>query len=40
MIRFLMEAGPLIWPIILLAYIIGLLVLWNVLCLLTRLLGP
>ncbi len=36
MIRFLMEAGPLIWPIILLTLVIGLLVLWNVLCLLLR----
>lgn len=36
MIRFLSEAGPLIWPIILLALVIGGLVLWNVLCLLFR----
>lgn len=34
MIRFLMEAGPLIWPIILLTPVIGLLVLWNVIALL------
>ncbi len=40
MIRFLMEAGPLIWPIILLALVIGLLVLWNILCLLARWRGP
>lgn len=38
MIRFLMEAGPLIWPILLLIPLIGLLVLWNALFLLIRLL--
>ncbi len=36
MTRFLMEAGPLIWPILLLVPVIGLLVLWNVVCLLLR----
>lgn len=36
MIQFLTEAGPLILPIILLTLVIGLLVLWNVLCLLLR----
>ena len=29
MVRFLMEAGPFIWPIILLTLVIGLLFLWN-----------
>lgn len=29
MTRFLMEAGPFIWPIILLTLVIGLLALWN-----------
>ena len=36
MIRFLMEAGPFIWPIILLTLVIGFLVLWNVIFLLVR----
>jgi hypothetical protein len=36
MIRFLMEAGPFIWPIILLTALIGFLVLWNVVFLLIR----
>lgn len=36
MIRFLMEAGPFIWPIILLTMVIGLLVMWNVIFLLVR----
>ncbi len=36
MTRFLMEAGPLIWPIILLSLVIALLALWNTLCLLVR----
>lgn len=36
MIRFLAEAGPFILPIILLTLVIGLLALWNVLCLLYR----
>jgi len=40
MSRFLMEAGPLIWPILLLAGVIGWLVLWNGLCLLGRWGGP
>lgn len=35
-IQFLSEAGPLIMPIILLTLVIGLLVLWNALCLLFR----
>lgn len=30
MIQFLSEAGPFIWPIILLTLVIGLLFLWNV----------
>jgi hypothetical protein len=36
MIRFLMEAGPFIWPIILLTGLIGFLVLWNVVFLLIQ----
>ncbi len=36
MTRFLMEAGPLIWPIILLTLVIGVLVLWNAASLLLR----
>jgi len=36
MIRFLMEAGPFIWPIILLTGLIGFLVIWNVVFLLIR----
>lgn len=34
MLRLLMEAGPLIWPIILLSQVIGILALWNVIALL------
>ena len=34
MIQFLMEAGPLIWPIIVLTLVIGLLFLWNAIALL------
>jgi len=30
MIQFLMEAGPFIWPIILLTLVVGFLFLWNV----------
>lgn len=36
MTRFLFEAGPFIWPIILLTLVIGLLFLWNALILLVR----
>jgi hypothetical protein len=36
MIRFLMEAGPFIWPVILLTLVIGLLFLWNAVILLVR----
>ncbi len=36
MTRFLMEAGPFVWPIILLTLVIGLLFLWNVIFLLIR----
>ena len=36
MTRFLMEAGPLIWPIILLSLVIALLALWNTVSLLVR----
>ena len=36
MTRFLMEAGPFIWPIILLALMIGVLFLWNAVFLLIR----
>ena len=40
MIRFLMEAGPFIWPIILLTGLIGFLVVWNIVFLLLRPTGP
>ncbi len=36
MTRFLMEAGPLIWPIILLTLVIAVLALWNTISLLIR----
>ena len=36
MMRFIMEAGPLIMPIILLTLVIGVLTLWNAICLLLR----
>ncbi len=36
MIRFLMEAGPVIWPIFFLVLVIDLVILWNIGCLLLR----
>ena len=36
MTRFLMEAGPFIWPIIFLTPVIGLLFLWNAILLIVR----
>jgi biopolymer transport protein ExbB/TolQ len=36
MMRFLMEAGPVIIPLLILAVVIGLLVLWNAIALLAK----
>lgn len=37
MTRFLMEAGPFIWPVILLTFVVAFLIVWNAVFLMMRL---